>query len=92
MFSDSHIQTKVVRCHQFFYSRATLFFVENLRSLVMPKEVQFSHFPNNNMILSAISHLFIVFNFLSNNVLSRSVAVKQPRSQDFFPFLNFPQI
>ena len=76
MFSDSHILTKVVCCHQFFYSRATLFFVENLKSLVLPKEVQFSRFPDNNMILSAISHLFIVLNFLSNNIHSRSIVDK----------------
>ena len=76
MFSDSHILTKVVCCHQFFYSRAALFFVENLKSLVIPKEVQFSRFPINDMILSAISHLFIVLNFLANNILSKSIVVK----------------
>ena len=34
---------------------------------------QFSRFPDNTMILSAISHLFIVLNFLSNNILSGSM-------------------
>ena len=38
MFADSQILTKVVCCHQFFYSRATLFLVENLKSVAMPKE------------------------------------------------------
>ena len=60
MFSDSHILTKVVCCHQFFYLRATLFLVENLKSLDMPKETTPFYLDSNWLlegILIIILHL-----------------------------------
>jgi len=42
-----NIPTKVVCCQQFFYSRATLFLVEDLKSLVMPKETTPFYFDSN---------------------------------------------
>ena len=50
--------------------------INTLRNLILVHS-QFSRFPDNTMILRAISHLFIVLNFLSNNILRRSIVVKK---------------
>ena len=49
--------------------------INTLRNLILVYS-QFRRFPDNTVILSAISHLFIVLNFLSNNILSKSIVVK----------------